>query len=432
MRERNPEQSSPRWAAWFLIGAMSILLGLGLNTVGACGPGQGDEGTTEAAAEPATETVADAGKEQSTPEEATTTADEPATTPEEPTVTKEDGPETTEQTPEQAPSKGSGKVTGAKATASNARAPLDASPGPDGKMIFYTAYKQANASTTLPRDQADPSENNHEKHDGALYSVNADGTGEKELAAGFWSPTGLVVSMDGSKVYVADSGSGSEAKPEEVGAIYSVPSGGGAKTMITGTAGYQPKSLDIVKEATEQLYFTGIDPSTEKPGVFRVPIAGGTVTTVYSPADGKDTFFTDPGGIAVTADRTIYVAETIGGMGGNSSSIIMIKNGTATEFAMGIKVGYPAGVALSQDEKFLLVSGIDRTKGTSVLYRIDLGDAAKIEMITKDIGDNTNSAGLHRAHNKDIFAWSNAAWPDENNQNGGTVYLLNTEANPAP
>lgn len=429
MRERNPEQSSPRWVAWFMIGTMSVLLGLGLNTVGACGPSTGEEGTTE---QSTTETVADSGNEQ------TTTPDEPAATKEDGPegTTKEDGPEGTtkedgpEVQPEQPPKTGSGEVTGAKATASNTRAPLDASPGPDGKTIFYTAYKQANAATTVPRDQKDPNENTVEKHDGALFSVPAAGGTAKELAAGFWSPTGLVVSKDGSKVYVADSGSGSEDKPDEVGAIYVVDAGGGTKTMVNGTKGYKPKSLDIVMEASEQLYFTGVDPSTNKPGVFRVAVGGGTVTTVYTPATGKDEFFQDPGGIAVTGDRTIYVAETIGGMGGNSSSIIQIKGGTATEFVMGIKVGYPAGVALSQDEKFILVSGIDRTKGTSVLYRIDLSDAKKIEMITKDIGDNTNSAGLHRAHNKDIYAWSNASWPDADGKNGGTVYLLNTKANP--
>lgn len=432
MKERNPEQSASRWMAWFAISSLSILLGVGLNTMGACGGPQGNEPgsesttTTEQTPEKVDEKAADAGgEEKATPEEA-------VSTPEETVVAKEDGPEPPpkEDTPEGTPTKGSGEVTGAKAAASNGRSPLDASPSPDGKTIYYTAYKApADPSTGATRDPNDPTENQLGRHEGALFSVAATGGQSTELAAGFWAPTGLVVSKDGSKIYVADSGVNTPAKPEEVGAIYVISSTGGAKTMVGGTAGYKPKSLDIVMETSEQLYFTGIDPTSGKPGVFRIPAAGGTVTTVFTPGTGEE-FFKDPGGIAVTASGTSYVSETIGGAGGNESAIIEIKNGKATEFAVGIKVGYPAGIALSQDEKFLLVSGVDRNKGTAVLYRVDVSDPKKIDAITKDIGDNTNSAGIHRAHNADIFAWADAAWPDADGKGGGTVYLLNTKANP--
>lgn len=436
MRERNPEQSPSRWVAWFAISAMAILMGVGLNTtMGACGGPSGAEpgaeGTTtetqtEVQQDIAAEKPADAGEEKKD------TPDEPVSSPDEPATTKEDGPEPPpkEDTPEQTVTQGSGEVTGAKPASSNARSPLDASPSPDGKIIYYTAYKAAGDPTTgATRDPQDPTENQLGRHDGALFSVPATGGNTTELASGFWAPTGLVVSKDGSKIYVADAGLGSPAKVGEVGGIYVVPSSGGSKTLITGTAGYRPKSLDVVMETAEQLYFTGVDPTSGAPGVFRIPAAGGSVTTVFTPGAGEE-FFKDPGGIAVTASGTIYVSETVGGAGGNESAIIQIKSGKATEFAMGIKVGYPAGLALSQDEKFLLVSGVDRNGGTAVLYRIDVADPKKIDLITKDIGQNTNSAGIHRAHNADIYAWADAKWPDENGQNGGTVYLLNTKANP--
>ena len=438
MRGRNSE-STPRMTSWFALCAMTVFLGLVLNTVGACGPPASNDGAV-------TDGGTDTPTAEASPDGTVNKPEEAASTPEEAVVTKEDGtdkapPEVTPETPaDETKAKGSGEITKAKATATNTRAPLDASPSPDGKLIYYTAYKAAAAqlpgksSRDANKDAAknkDPFGQNNDKQDGVLYSVPATGGTPKALATGFWSPTGLVVSKDGSTIYVADSNASDTLNPDKVGAIYSVSSSGGAKTLLSGTSGYKPKSLDIVKEATDEIYFTGTDVTTGKVGVFKVSAGGGSVSTIYTPG-ASDEFFKDPGGLAVTAARTIYVAETIGGMGGNSSSVVKIKGGKATEFVTGIKVGYPAGIALSHDEKFILVSGIDPNRSTSVVYRINLSDPKKMQKIGKgtSIENKTSSAGLHRAHNADIFAWADAAWPDETGKNGGTVFLLNTKANP--
>jgi hypothetical protein len=84
----------------------------------------------------------------------------------------------------------------------------------------------------------------------------------------------------------------------------------------------------------------------------------------------------------------------------------------------GLFVGHPAGIALSNDEKTIFVSGFDPTKGTDVVFTVDAVSRA-VGQFTDAIAELSESAGLHRARNTDVFAWA------DGHANGtGTVYVL--------
>jgi hypothetical protein len=96
-----------------------------------------------------------------------------------------------------------------------------------------------------------------------------------------------------------------------------------------------------------------------------------------------------------------------------------------TEVAGELRFNYPAGIALVQDESALLVSGLDRSMGTSTVFRIELA-TGEIATFNKGIENNTDSAGLRRARNADIYAWANSAGEMRSDRfsDGGTVYIL--------
>lgn len=296
---------------------------------------------------------------------------------------------------------GNGNISSISAAATGISSPLDASPGPDATMIYFTAYDDEGV--------------------GGLYSVAAAGGSPTLLAGDFSAPLGLVVSMDGSTVYVADAGVEDEEDEDAgIGMVYAVPSGGGDATEVSGTKGYEPRSLELISEGGgDMLYFTGKDPADEMAGVFSVSAAGGAVTGI-----GKGSLM-DPSGLAVSMAGEIYVVDTVGS--GNTSTLYVISGDVPSELVSGLRVGYPAGIALTLDESFLLVSGLDATLNSARVFRIDL-DTLDIEALSEGIDQNSESAGVHRAHNVDTYAWANADWPDEDGEGGGTVYLLETNA----
>jgi hypothetical protein len=135
----------------------------------------------------------------------------------------------------------------------------------------------------------------------------------------------------------------------------------------------------------------------------------------------------DPSGVATTKAGVTYVADTLAADG--SAAILKIENGKVETLSEGIRVGYPAGIALSADDRYLLVSALQPEIASAVVYRIDLatGDASEF---SSGISANTESAGVHRAHNADRYAWANSDDPDGDGSGGGTVFLIGTKANP--
>jgi sugar lactone lactonase YvrE len=276
--------------------------------------------------------------------------------------------------------------------------PFDATPDPTGATLYFTGL--ANAAGAAPL--------------AGVYTASATGTGATPTAvqagAPYVSPWGISTSTDGTKLYVADPGAditldanGNQiAGGTDFGAILVQPTAGGAPTQLAGSAGYDPRGVEVLAASgADVVYFTGRNPTTGKVGVYSLPAAGGTVTTILEGAP-----FGEPSGVAIGADGTVYVADALG-PGGLGQIVTIAKAATTgTQLVGGLRLGYPSGIALSLDGKALLVSTLDPVKSTDIILQIDIATPATTTAITTNITTNFEAAGLHRARTVDVFAFA--------------------------
>lgn len=302
------------------------------------------------------------------------------------------------------PDGGGGDLNEVREVGVDVEMPFDATPTPKADAVFFTAMTK--------------------EEGGALFKIGtAAGSTPTKIASGFIAPTSLVMSTDGATVYVSDLGSLDEDAPESagapVGAIYAVPAGGGDFAIVEATAGYNPRSLDLVAVGgNDVLYFSGNSPTSGAAGVYSLPVAGGELAVVY-----EGDALHEPSGIAVSSDGDVYVVDALAAGGG--ATVVRIADGAAEEFVAGLRVGYPAGIALTHPEDRIVVSGLKPAGSSALVYRIDVANPDTIVTVDMGIAQNTESAGVHRAHEADIFAWADLDAP-------GGVYLLGTKKNPLP
>jgi hypothetical protein len=128
----------------------------------------------------------------------------------------------------------------------------------------------------------------------------------------------------------------------------------------------------------------------------------------------------DPSGLAVAKDGTVYLADAIATETGHAQ-LLKISGGAVSTVIADMAVGYPAGVALSQDETVVLVSALDASSGTDIVIRYDLS-ASSSSTFNTGISSYSESAGLKRARNVDTFVWA-----DSHANGGGTVYVINKQ-----
>ena len=273
-------------------------------------------------------------------------------------------------------------------------APLDATPSPDGKEVYFTA-RTAEGS--------------------GVFKTSASGGTITPLHVGdpISGPVGITVSSDNAMIFIADPGA--SINDEDQGAIWMVPTGGGAPTLVSGTAGHGPRGITLLNEGgRDQLYFTGKTPAGNEPGVFKVSTAGGTVEGLVKGAP-----FSDPNGLAVTKEGTIYVVDSAAeDLTAGSARVIQVANNTATVFQEGLKVGFPAGIALSQDESVVLISAVDPAKSTDLVVKVNLA-TKELSTFSTGIDAFEEAAGLHRAANAEVYAWC-----DSSANGSGTVFVL--------
>jgi DNA-binding beta-propeller fold protein YncE len=276
------------------------------------------------------------------------------------------------------------------------RAPMDATPSPDGERVYYTALERGDDGEDVP----------------GVFAVAAQGGEIETLARGgvLTAPVGISVSLDGERLFLADAAAGDERG--SVGAIVSLGASGGEPVILEGTAGYAPRGLTIARiDRREELYFTGRDPETGRAGVFRVASSGGTVETL-----SDDAGLVDPAGIAVGGDGAAYVVDAIAAQG--LASVVRVRDGRAETMLDEIGVGFPAGIALTRDGTTLLVSALDPRTRRDRVYVIDT-ESLRLAFISEPFANFTEPAGLHRAHDADVFAWA-----DSEANDSGTVYVL--------
>ena len=135
------------------------------------------------------------------------------------------------------------------------RAPMDATPTPDGERVFYTALGTGEDGSAQP----------------AVFAVAASGEGEittLTIGAPLTAPVGISIDPDGERLFIADSAW--NAGEAGVGAIATLDSAGGTPVALAGTEGYVPRGLVIADVSDETwLYFSGVSPESGAPGGFR-------------------------------------------------------------------------------------------------------------------------------------------------------------------
>lgn len=270
-------------------------------------------------------------------------------------------------------------------------APLDATPSPDGKQIYYTALGSDENGEPAP----------------GVFSVAASGGEITRLAVGepLIAPVNVSISLDGERLFIAD---------PAASAVFTLSTTGGVPSAVAGTEGYAPRGLTVAKDKAgrEYVYFTGRALDTQEAGLFRLDAGGGATESVASGAP-----FADPAGVAVDAAGVAYVVETASEDA--TARVIRVERGTPSTFVDGIGIGFPAGITLTRDDATVLVSGLDPETKRDVVYFVSVSDK-QITRLTKTVGQFHEPAGLHRAHDADVFAWADT----QANNKRGTVYVL--------
>jgi hypothetical protein len=227
------------------------------------------------------------------------------------------------------------------------------------------------------------------------------------------SPFDIDASVDGKTLYIADFAAGADGR----GAILGLSRTGGEPTEVV--SGFSPRGVTV--DNHDRVYFSGTDDMTGEPGVFVV--AGNAASRVFVGAP-----LVDPSGIAVRNDGSVLVSDTrlseseLPGTTktvGSEAGVVLIKDGQASIFATGFATGFPAGIALTTDEKSLIISGEGPDRSDTV-YIVDVANPQAPPTVVTDkfSAYQDSSAGLKRAHDSNTFIWASLA------ANKGTIYRI--------
>jgi DNA-binding beta-propeller fold protein YncE len=255
---------------------------------------------------------------------------------------------------------------GARSTA------LDASPDPTGKVIYFTTGGERPSIVSVPAAG------------GARHTILSGGLLRR--------PEGLAVSNDGKRLFVAD------ARADH---ILVVPVSGAKPRVLRGSAGSSPRGLEIQTRAGKELVVYTGKARDGKPAVLRIAAGGAAGPNVVV----KGAPLVKPDGVAISKTGTIFVTDH--GAGGRALRI----DGTKVSTVAGaIRLGHPAGIALTLDETHLLISSLNKAKGTAQVVIVDMASGAT-STFDDVIGANHSAGGLHRARAAVPMGWADVQRP---------------------
>jgi sugar lactone lactonase YvrE len=222
-------------------------------------------------------------------------------------------------------------------------------------------------------------------------------------------PTGMAISGDDNRIYIADqaanramTGSGTEE-----GALISIPTEGGAATALNIGALRRPRAV-TAHGTPEQL----------TPVVARMAATGGTVTVLAM--GGGTSPLRDPSAVAVAADGTTYVTD--GRADSGLGAVFRIPMGGAPARIVGrLRMSHPAGIALSRDERRLLVAGWDVETGPGRLTWVGVDGAGAMSPMALG-APLTSPVGLTRARNADIYGIADDTATDTAAASWGAIF----------
>lgn len=271
--------------------------------------------------------------------------------------------------------------------------PVDATPNPDGSMVYFLA-------TT-------------ESGEPGVFRVPAAGGPVTLIYSGapLTAPHAIVFSSDGSVVYIAD--------PVAGGVVFALPSLGGTPSPLVASVRTGARVLDLVSvNGIDQLYIGGLDPQSGEAAVFRMNPAGSDLETLYT---GGPLTVVD--GLAATSAGEVYIAAPASERDANGR-VLRLRGGAVETVIEAVHLGSPAGIALTLDESRVIVSSL-AADGTSQVAILDVVSGA-VSTANDVIGVNQDSGGLHRALQRDWFAWVSRGRTGGSAGNAGTIYGIST------
>ncbi len=249
--------------------------------------------------------------------------------------------------------------------------PTDAVASPDGRDFYFAAYDAMQVPAVF--------------HSGAQPGSALD-----ELASGdpLDMPIGLVMSCDGSTVYVADMGG-------DAGAVLSVSTGGGTPSDLGATNIVRPGGLAMGPDC-KTLYATGLT-GDGVPALFALPLTGGLASVVWMGAP-----LVSPTGLHVDDEGVAWVMDHLAiGAGGEGVLFAIPSDGSsANEVISGLRMGTPGGVSLTAGGGTAVMPTLDDS-GRGQLTSVEIATGDMTQLSTPDIQD---PAGLRTARRAGVFA----------------------------
>jgi len=259
----------------------------------------------------------------------------------------------------------------AKVASTGFTSPRDAVASPDGKTFYFSATDA----------EAEP----------AIFSTaSAPGSTASVIAVGapLEVPMGLVLSCDGGTIYVADVGG-------DDGAVFSIPTAGGAPTALATTGLVRPGGLAMGPDC-KTLFATGRTPDGA-PSLFAIALDAGVTRAVFSGAP-----LIAPTGLHVDKDGVAWVMDHLA-QGSNGDGVLFAipaDGSKASEVASDLRMGTPGGVSLTAGGGVAVMPTRD-ADGHAQLTSVEIASGERQQLATPDI---TDPAGLRTARDAAVFA----------------------------
>jgi DNA-binding beta-propeller fold protein YncE len=201
-------------------------------------------------------------------------------------------------------------------------------------------------------------------------------------------PIGLVLSCDGSTLYIADMGG-------ESGAILSLATAGGTASDLGATGIVRPGGLAMSHDC-KTLVATGMTADLQ-PALFTISTSGGAASVVWMGAP-----LVSPTGVHIDDKGVAWVMDHLAaGQNGEGVLFAIPSDGSAaTEVVSDLRMGTPGGVSLVAGGGTAVIPTLDHD-GHSQLTSVNIASGAIAHLATPDLLD---PAGLRTARQAGVFA----------------------------